>query len=288
MICALFLVASLSVQAQFTAIPDWLREQVPEGIDSLEEFSQFQHWLYIQRAPFYSQLTQDLVREFRASATRHVNLAYPNPHSPPYDPSLDFFNANLRSALPTDVLRIFQRSLNCYGYACGQATFDFEDMLAPLDPGDLNSVGLGLADISDIRQEGGIYVGQLNVMDVLALAIMDGLHLSPQGNDYPVYFVVGQSARDRPDHHWYRHNSDGTWSHRPGDTAVRNVDASGRVINNPLFANHNYSNPASGYGINYNVPGCFLWVPRFMNSSGRQVIPIDEFFVDHDDDSTCE
>lgn len=36
------------------------------------------------------------------------------------------------------------------------------------------------------------------------------------------------------DFHWYRQDSVGCWSHKPGETAVRNVDNSGNPITDPL------------------------------------------------------
>ena len=35
------------------------------------------------------------------------------------------------------------------------------------------------------------------------------------------------------DYHWYRQNDDGTWSHKPGRTAVTNKDESDKIITNP-------------------------------------------------------
>jgi hypothetical protein len=53
------------------------------------------------------------------------------------------------------------------------------------------------------------------------------------------------------DYHWWRLNSDGYWSHKPGATEVTDVDASGKKIKNPLLANRKYSS------LNYNKP-CFF------------------------------
>lgn len=53
------------------------------------------------------------------------------------------------------------------------------------------------------------------------------------------------------DYHWWRSNSDYTWSHKPGSTDVVNVDASGNKIYNPLIANRKYDS------LNYSKP-CFF------------------------------
>lgn len=38
------------------------------------------------------------------------------------------------------------------------------------------------------------------------------------------------------DYHWYRQDADGMWSHKPGSTAARNVDANGHAITDPATA----------------------------------------------------
>ena len=48
------------------------------------------------------------------------------------------------------------------------------------------------------------------------------------------------------DFHWYRQNADGTWSHKPGGTNVRNTDNSSEIIYDPATANRD-----NGYGLNY-------------------------------------
>jgi len=41
---------------------------------------------------------------------------------------------------------------------------------------------------------------------------------------------------DGPDHHWYRLDTTGCWSHKPGQTQVRNVDSSRQLIYDPRTA----------------------------------------------------
>ena len=49
---------------------------------------------------------------------------------------------------------------------------------------------------------------------------------------------------DERDYHWYRQNPDGTWSHKPGDGAVRNCDGDGNsdgaIIYDPEYADRSY------------------------------------------------
>jgi hypothetical protein len=42
------------------------------------------------------------------------------------------------------------------------------------------------------------------------------------------------------DYHWYRLDNNCFWSHKPGSTDARNVDASGNPITNPEAANRDY------------------------------------------------
>ncbi|MBO7596457.1 MAG: hypothetical protein J6T70_05355 [Bacteroidales bacterium] len=69
---------------------------------------------------------------------------------------------------------------------------------------------------------------------------------------YEVYLVISNGI----DYHWYRRNSGGMWSHKPGTDVVKYLDASGNIIKNPAKANHNYPD------YQYNDGGILLWVKR--------------------------
>ena len=58
---------------------------------------------------------------------------------------------------------------------------------------------------------------------------------NPPPGMYPVALVIAPGD----DYHWYRQDSDGTWSHKPGNTPATNLDASGNPITNPETANRN-------------------------------------------------
>ena len=49
------------------------------------------------------------------------------------------------------------------------------------------------------------------------------------------------------DFHWYRQDNNGKWSHKPGSTAVRNVDESGQEITSPETANRGMYTSFCGY-----------------------------------------
>ena len=65
------------------------------------------------------------------------------------------------------------------------------------------------------------------------------------------FYKVFLALDPQNDYHWWRMNSDGYWSHKPGSTEVVDVDASGKKIKNPLKANRNYQT------LNYYKP-CFF------------------------------
>jgi len=49
------------------------------------------------------------------------------------------------------------------------------------------------------------------------------------------------------DYHFYRRDSNGWWSHKPGQTVARNVDDSGQLISNPETANRGPYSVFAGY-----------------------------------------
>ena len=55
---------------------------------------------------------------------------------------------------------------------------------------------------------------------------------------------------DDRDYHWYRQNSDGTWSHKPGGTEITNLDGSNNLIYDP--SNCNRQNPDDS-SLNYSI-----------------------------------
>ncbi len=97
----------------------------------------------------------------------------------------------------------------------------------------------------------------LNLDYVTNAAISDGRIKNPTllnklGFGKRGYYSVYLVSADGVDYHWYRQDKGGKWSHKPGITPVVNVDASGRLISNPVRANH---------GI-YNNGGTLLWVKQ--------------------------
>jgi hypothetical protein len=71
-------------------------------------------------------------------------------------------------------------------------------------------------------------------------ATSDGLHSVPnftnplgKGAGWYVALVIWPGS----DYHWYRQDNVGCWSHKPGQTAARNVDNAGHAISDPKTCN---------------------------------------------------
>lgn len=65
-------------------------------------------------------------------------------------------------------------------------------------------------------------------------------------------FIALDTKKHDTDYHFYRQDSNGYWSHKPGATNVINTDSSGKLITNPLKSNRR------GYNYNYETP-CFFF-----------------------------
>ena len=107
---------------------------------------------------------------------------------------------------------------NCYNYANNQITNTF-------------------------AQPGRAHAKQAQQMacpKVTTAAIADGLKTVPNfshglgpGKGWYVALVVWPNV----DYHWYRQDNVGCWSHKPGQTAARNVDNGGQAIADPKTCN---------------------------------------------------
>lgn len=109
-----------------------------------------------------------------------------------------------------------QASNNCYNYATDYRTNTFAQ------PG---------------RAAGAQY-GALSCASVVPAAIADELINLPQADNtcpsegHLVALVVAPGW----DYHWYRKDKSGWWSHKPGPTAVTNLDNAGKAITDPRQA----------------------------------------------------
>jgi hypothetical protein len=62
------------------------------------------------------------------------------------------------------------------------------------------------------------------------------------------------------DYHFFRQDSNGMWSHKPGGTAVTNLDANEKRIYDPQLASRDYHE--SGSKLNYDTFCAYMCVPR--------------------------
>ncbi|MGE5341164.1 MAG: hypothetical protein ACM3SY_06745 [Candidatus Omnitrophota bacterium] len=110
-----------------------------------------------------------------------------------------------------------QYNNNCYNYANNKRTDTFAQP------------GLG----------GGDMYHSIDCAEVTRGAITDGLEKTtatavPTGGKTKIALVIWPPEID---FHWYRQDSNGKWSHKPGGTMATNRDNSGNIIANPETAN---------------------------------------------------
>lgn len=109
---------------------------------------------------------------------------------------------------------------NCYDYCRNQQTGNFTQ------PGEQH--GWNLRD------------DPYTCAQVTEAAVADGLTRSTAEADcgagcWKVALVIDPDPEDS-DFHWYRQDDGGMWSHKPGQTAVRNTDDHGEAIEDPQTA----------------------------------------------------
>ncbi len=118
-----------------------------------------------------------------------------------------------------------QYSNNCYNYANNKRTDTFAQ------PG---------------RAAGAKYTS-LTCASVGPAAEADGLTTSSAsascGCSAKLALVVGPGW----DYHWYRLDSNGKWTHKPGGTEATNLDNSGNIITNPETADRGAYTDFCGY-----------------------------------------
>jgi hypothetical protein len=116
---------------------------------------------------------------------------------------------------------------NCYNYASNKRTDTFAQ------PG---------------KGCGRMYTA-LTCAEVTRAALCDRLHRRCDcfpDSEKPRYLVALVIWPNR-DFHWYRLNKEGFWSHKPGSTAVRNVDNSGKIIKDPATCDRGSYTQFCGY-----------------------------------------
>lgn len=132
---------------------------------------------------------------------------------------------------------------NCYAYAlnCQSIPSDANHMFLQIGQSVLGDYGLDSSFYTPDGSEILYYVQQDAANWGFAFKEVSRNEMCASGR-YKVALVVDPYH----DFHWYRQNADGTWSHKPGGTNVRNTDNSSEIIYDPATANRD-----NGYGLNY-------------------------------------
>ncbi len=114
-----------------------------------------------------------------------------------------------------------QPNNNCYNYANNRITNTFAQ------PG--RATGHQYTQLNQCAGTGSVEAGAIS--DGLVPAANFSGHLAA-GHGWYVALVLWPGG----DYHWYRQDNVGCWSHKPGSTAVRNVDNAGKAISDPKTA----------------------------------------------------
>jgi hypothetical protein len=132
------------------------------------------------------------------------------------------------------------KSTNCYAYV---ANDPFGHPAGKPQPGEHS--GYSFSDVDCLS------IGNAAVGDGM---IPGSNPPSPPPGYYPVALAIDPGV----DYHWYRQDSHGLWSHKPGNTPVTDLDASGMPITNPEMADRNYTSTG---GLNYFDFCGYFYVP---------------------------
>jgi hypothetical protein len=134
--------------------------------------------------------------------------------TPAYEPA--YWNANTS----------IRQSNNCYNYSNNKKTNTFAQ------PGRAHGVS-GYA---------------MSVAAVRSAALADGLVATTStGTSADGKTKIALVVAPGQDYHWYRLDSNGRWTHKPGGTAATNLDNSGVTISNPETANRGMYTDFGGY-----------------------------------------
>ncbi len=124
---------------------------------------------------------------------------------------------------------IVQNNNNCYNYSNNKRTDTFAQ------PGTAAGISLGSFE-------------QMRCDDVLAAAEADGLQPSSRSAKCPCSKAkLALVVAPEQDYHWYRMDSDGKWSHKPGNGEATNLDNSGNAVLDPENANRGPYSDFCGY-----------------------------------------
>ncbi len=134
---------------------------------------------------------------------------------------------------------------NCYSYAVNAQVNPNTNSLGFMQPGQASDKSIDTGDLLNTN-----YILSLISSDASLLGFrfqnINANEACP-ADCYKVAFVIDNQSPIY-DYHWYRQNSDGSWSHKQGSQAVTKLDNSGKLIMDPRTADRN-----AGNGLNYNL-----------------------------------
>ena len=120
---------------------------------------------------------------------------------------------------------------NCYSYALGRLELNIDDKL---QPGELSGKKYDKMDCDVIFEH---IKKDLNRDDVYKTSKDSKINCLQR----KIALVIDEKSEDK-DYHFYRLDSNNTWSHKPGSTSATNKDASDNIIYDPKKADRDYSN----------------------------------------------
>ena len=118
-------------------------------------------------------------------------------------------------------------SHNCYTYALGKIVPGLDSKAQPGYASGYKHVNMDEFDCKSFKQRlkkdaPGSYVEKFD------------------NSCIPGFYKVFLALDPQNDYHWWRHNKDQYWSHKPGSSDVTDLDADGKKIKNPLVSNRNF------------------------------------------------
>lgn len=132
---------------------------------------------------------------------------------------------------------------NCYAYAFNTQVYPNTNDLIYMQPGFAHRK-FDLYDINDliilwqpVNFENTINKVNQDAINVGFTFVPISKYTKCAPGTYKVALVIDNDV----DFHWYRQNPDGTWSHKLGNTAATNLDASGNIIYDPELCDKDYS-----------------------------------------------
>lgn len=141
-----------------------------------------------------------------------------------------------------------QQSSNCMTYAFQESNEDGQK----LQPGQAS----GLEPLAENQYSCKEFTQRLK-LDRPYLQDSD-VHTPCNCNDYKVGLLLDNVGPDK-DYHFVRQDTNGFWSHKPGEEPATNLDAAGNVIQNPETADWDYKSKNGAY--NYNEVCGFFCTP---------------------------